>query len=918
MDKRKSISGILIVCLLAVVLFMNFASAPGTVSKVEIKDKRDEIFYVVPGTEFCVERTLRNKDIDNISPVIVPLFSEGATLKSIDVKHVTEETYFEDVPDYGTCQREVIKRFDYDEAKCNSLEYTWNTSSCHQEVNEDYSCITGHHQEQRTREVVAYEPILGGQYKDGEDSNDDEYVVEIFRGGLPDDVKALKNIGYSTSFDLEDEATIRMCFRAPEFGSEITSGQISYLTYYGSGYDYESSSWWNSSWKQRYRITISNTDGIAHEHEIIKLNISDSTCYEVIANINSTRIMYNNSGTWDSTDFEWYNQTKEELFFINNVSNSAGGSNEQYWLYCNTSSSQVDFGNVSIFAWRDDFEDNDVTDWTVSGGSFVASASADYEGAYGGAGTSTPNVYYGFTDPAADVYFVWYQNAVDDYSGSGVYIEEDGSNKFYATTRVHLSEDTFGYYDGVGERWTGDFGTHDTWYAHKYFVLDGGVNADWWIDNGTVIYYNRTADYGTCDNPDTFRIDDGCTTTHVDYIFMGTRNMTIYLTPSTITLGPEDTNQNESGGGDTNATIKLNSGNLIFTPGSGNIQMNGSLDVSGDFLWIEDNSCPGGEVVHAISTIGVLDCVSAGSSSEEIQDACGSMATDGTGVDFTYNDAGNTLTPSFDCSDVTDSANDHLTCSGEDIVVSDDWVDISGDTMSSALYIDDVSDNPQLRLIDQSDEYFFLDKFKSGDARLLVSDSRSIYFDASAVYPASDNATDLGKSTKRWKHFYAVNQTIGDLKEEYIENPNYDYEVGDVVAMDLSSEYEIRPLMDLSDRIIGAVSELPHDVIEEECDETGCYNVTYPIDMSISIYGKFSPVKVKGIIHVGDYLVASDEPGVVTSMYDKEHPVTPSLFKKSKKKNEYNLHAKMLPTLGIAMDEYDSAEVGTIKVVLGK
>jgi len=126
------------------------------------------------------------------------------------------------------------------------------------------------------------------------------------------------------------------------------------------------------------------------------------------------------------------------------------------------------------------------------------------------------------------------------------------------------------------------------------------------------------------------------------------------------------------------------------------------------------------------------------------------------------------------------------------------------------------------------------------------------------------------------------------------------------------------------------VSELPHDVTEEECDppyydeikdETvmgECHEVTHHISMSISIYGKFSPVKVKGTIHAGDYLVASDEPGVVTSLYDKEHPVTPSLFKKSKKKNEYNVHAKMLPTLGIAMEDYDSDEVGTIKVVLGK
>jgi len=77
-------------------------------------------------------------------------------------------------------------------------------------------------------------------------------------------------------------------------------------------------------------------------------------------------------------------------------------------------------------------------------------------------------------------------------------------------------------------------------------------------------------------------------------------------------------------------------------------------------------------------------------------------------------------------------------------------------------------------------------------------------------------------------------------------------------------------------------------------------------------------VVVKGTIKMGDYLVASDEPGVVTSMYEKEHPFNPSMFRKSKKKREYNFNAKMFPTLGIAMEDYNSTEVGTIKVVLGK
>jgi len=90
-------------------------------------------------------------------------------------------------------------------------------------------------------------------------------------------------------------------------------------------------------------------------------------------------------------------------------------------------------------------------------------------------------------------------------------------------------------------KYTGLFATHSAWYAHKYRAADDGLSGDWWIDNGTVWHHNSTAAYNTPDNPGTFRIGDSCYTTHIDYVFMGTENMTIYLTPSTITLGTEET-----------------------------------------------------------------------------------------------------------------------------------------------------------------------------------------------------------------------------------------------------------------------------------------------------------------------------------------------------------------------------------------
>ncbi|NOR84832.1 hypothetical protein GQ473_01835 [archaeon] len=71
---------------------------------------------------------------------------------------------------------------------------------------------------------------------------------------------------------------------------------------------------------------------------------------------------------------------------------------------------------------------------------------------------------------------------------------------------------------------------------------------------------------------------------------------------------------------------------------------------------------------------------------EEMQDAVGVMATDGNGVDFTYSDIGNTLTPSFDCSDVSGTG---IGCSGEYIIHNDSSSQADSDN-SGRTYIQDI------------------------------------------------------------------------------------------------------------------------------------------------------------------------------------------------------------------------------------
>lgn len=64
---------------------------------------------------------------------------------------------------------------------------------------------------------------------------------------------------------------------------------------------------------------------------------------------------------------------------------------------------------------------------------------------------------------------------------------------------------------------------------------------------------------------------------------------------------------------------------------------------------------------------------------EQMQDAVGG----GFGEGLQYDDAGNSY--NFDCSEATDQAGDHLSCSTENIIVDDDFVLNSGDTITGNL-----------------------------------------------------------------------------------------------------------------------------------------------------------------------------------------------------------------------------------------
>lgn len=86
-----------------------------------------------------------------------------------------------------------------------------------------------------------------------------------------------------------------------------------------------------------------------------------------------------------------------------------------------------------------------------------------------------------------------------------------------------------------------------------------------------------------------------------------------------------------------------------------------------------------------------IDCdvnpatVGGGNSTEQMQDSVLAVITGEEGITYAYSDAGNSAAITFDCSEVTDFVGDNLTCSGENLVVTDSWVDAIGDTMTGDL-----------------------------------------------------------------------------------------------------------------------------------------------------------------------------------------------------------------------------------------
>ena len=151
------------------------------------------------------------------------------------------------------------------------------------------------------------------------------------------------------------------------------------------------------------------------------------------------------------------------------------------------------------------------------------------------------------------------------------------------------------------------------------------------------------------------------------------------------------------------------------------------------------------------------------------------------------------------------------------------------------------------------------------------------------IEPDLDDTYDIGTSSKGYStvHAKATSAQYADLAEIY--ETDTQYEIGTVVVFGGSKEITVSD-QKYDTRIAGVISENPAYIMNSKSE-----------GQPVALAGKVK-CKVHGTITKGSMLVSSGETGCATSSY---YPPVGSV-------------------IGKALEDYDSSEIGTINIVVGR
>ena len=152
-----------------------------------------------------------------------------------------------------------------------------------------------------------------------------------------------------------------------------------------------------------------------------------------------------------------------------------------------------------------------------------------------------------------------------------------------------------------------------------------------------------------------------------------------------------------------------------------------------------------------------------------------------------------------------------------------------------------------------------------------------------AIVPDTDNTYDIGTSSVGYStvHAKATSAQYADLAEIY--ETDHEYEVGTVVVFGGTKEITTTG-QKYDTRVAGVISENPAYLMNNKSE-----------GQPVALAGKVK-CKVHGIIEKGTMLVASERTGCATK---SQNPVVGSV-------------------IGKALEDYDSDEIGTINIVVGR
>jgi hypothetical protein len=265
---------------------------------VSIVDPREEHLYIVPGTRFSVERTVEGPHDTEV--IFVPLFSDALTLDYIEI--------FED--NKTTKQQKKVD---------STATYLYTADKA--------KSIT-------------------------------EQKIDNLRQTLPSHIRELDQVAYSNSFELHSPRTVRIWFKAPSYediqsGAKPSSGHISYLVFTNDdnmsniSYDYESSTWWSSSWGYRKLITVnsSQVDADLTNFPILVsiTNDEDLAAYTQDDADDIAFVLYSDNSTQLNHEIEYYyvdvvvEPINADLVAWVNITSLSSSVDTKIWMYYNNS-----------------------------------------------------------------------------------------------------------------------------------------------------------------------------------------------------------------------------------------------------------------------------------------------------------------------------------------------------------------------------------------------------------------------------------------------------------------------------------------------------------------------------------------------------------------------------------------------------